>query len=100
MFELRLRPWKLQEARSVPAAVLSLGANVDLHRANETRSVMASLSRLAEGNHCAIVVVRHLTKSGKERPIYRGLGSIDITAACRSVLLVGADPDQPTKRVV
>ncbi len=80
--------------------VAYLGANVDLHRANETRSVMAALSRLAERTQSAIVVVRHLTKSGKERPIYRGLGSIDITAACRSVLLVGADPDQPTRRAV
>lgn len=80
--------------------VAYLGANVDLHRANETRSVMAALSRLAERNRCAIVAVRHLTKSGKERPIYRGLGSIDITAACRSVLLVGADPDRPAKRAV
>lgn len=84
----------------VDPLVAYLGANVDLHRANETRSVMAALSRLAEGHRCAIVVVRHLTKSGKERPIYRGLGSIDITAACRSVLLVGADPDQPVKRAV
>ena len=84
----------------VDPLVAYLGANVDLHRANETRSVMAALSRLAEGHRCAIVVVRHLTKSAKERPIYRGLGSIDITAACRSVLLVGADPDQPMKRAV
>lgn len=84
----------------VDPLVAYLGANVDLHRANETRSVMAALSRVAEGHQCAIVVVRHLTKSGKERPIYRGLGSIDITAACRSVLLVGADPDQPAKRAV
>jgi AAA domain len=84
----------------VDPLVAYLGANVDLHRANETRLVMAALSRLAEGHRCAIVVVRHLTKSGKERPIYRGLGSIDITAACRSVLPVGADPDQPAKRAV
>jgi hypothetical protein len=32
--------------------------------------------------------------------MYRGLGSIDFTAACRSVLMVGFDPDDADTRVV
>jgi putative DNA primase/helicase len=68
------------------------GATVDIHRANEVRDIMARLAALAARHHCAIVCIRHLTKAGQERSIYRGLGSIDLTAACRSVLLVGADP--------
>lgn len=35
---------------------------------------------------------------GKEKNIYRGLGSIDIAAAARSVLLVARDKDEPSKR--
>ena len=73
--------------------VAYLGAEVDMHRANETRAVLRRLQEVATGHRCAIVLVRHLTKSGKDKSIYRGLGSIDITAACRSVLLVGVDPD-------
>lgn len=79
----------------VDPLVAYLGAGVDLHRANETRAVMARLAAIAAKHDCAIVLIRHLTKSGKDKSIYRGLGSIDLTAACRSVLLVGRDPDDP-----
>ncbi|MDP2659371.1 MAG: AAA family ATPase [Dehalococcoidia bacterium] len=78
--------------------VAYLGSGVDLHRSNETRPVMAALSRLAEKYTCAILVIRHLTKGGRDKAIYRGIGSIDITGACRSVLLAGCDPTDPKKR--
>jgi hypothetical protein len=58
------------------------------------------LGKLAEEFRCAVVIIRHLTKSGKDKASYRGMGSIDFTAAARSVLLVGKDPDDETKRVV
>jgi hypothetical protein len=80
--------------------VAYLGAGVDLHRANETRAVTAKLAILAEKYHSAILAVRHLTKGGKDKAIYRGLGSIDITAACRSVLLAGSDPDDSSRRAI
>jgi hypothetical protein len=80
--------------------VAYLGADVDLHRANETRAVMARLARIAERNRIAILGLRHLTKGAGGKAIYRGYGSIDITAAARSVLLVGADPDDEDRRAV
>lgn len=76
------------------------GKDLDMHRANEIRPVMRALAGLAETHHCAIVLIRHLTKGGRDKAIYRGLGSIDVTAACRSVLLVGADPDDHETRVL
>jgi len=76
------------------------GAKVDIHKANETRDVMTRLSRLAEHHECAILCVRHLTKSGRDKSIYRGIGSIDLTAACRSVLLVGADVNDRSRRAI
>jgi hypothetical protein len=75
-----------------------LGAAVDIFRANESRQVMARLARLAEKFDVAFLAVRHLTKGGMSKAIYRGLGSIDFTAACRSVLLAGNEPDNPQKR--
>ncbi|MBT9140977.1 MAG: hypothetical protein DDT30_01563 [Dehalococcoidia bacterium] len=78
--------------------VAYLGATVDLHRANETRAVMAKLADIAEKYRCAILAIRHLTKGGALKPIYRGLGSIDLTAACRSVLLAGSDSNDSQKR--
>ncbi len=78
--------------------VAYLGAGVDMHRANETRSVMTQLARMASDYHTAFVLVRHLTKGGMSKSIYRGQGSIDFTAAARSVLLAGCDPDNPQRK--
>ena len=80
--------------------VAYLGAGVDIFRANETRAVMAQLARLAEQFGVAILAVRHLTKGGQLKAIYRGLGSIDFTAACRSVLLAGCDNENPQNRAL
>jgi RecA-family ATPase len=69
-----------------------LGAKTDMYRANEVRPLLAALVLLAEQYDCAIVCVRHLSKALQPRAIYRGLGSIDFTAAARSVILVGEEP--------
>ena len=60
----------------------------DFHSANSIRPLMKSLGAVAERTGCAIVIVGHLNKSGSKSQ-YRGLGSIDIHAAARSVLTVG-----------
>jgi len=78
--------------------VAYLGSGVDMYRGNETRPIMAKLAALAERYFIAILAVRHLTKSGMAKSIYRGLGSIDFTASCRSILLAGCDPDNDQKR--
>jgi RecA-family ATPase len=72
-----------------------LGANVDMHRANQTRPLLNALGRLAEAHRCTVLCIRHLSKSRHDRTLYRGLGSIDFSAAARSVLLAGFDPDDP-----
>jgi hypothetical protein len=80
--------------------VYYMGGGVDLHRANEVRAVTARLADLAEQHGCAILAIRHLTKASTSKAIYRGLGSIDITAAARSVLLAGTDPNNPVDRAI
>ncbi len=77
-----------------------LGANVDMHRANEIRPVMAHLGRIAETYGCAVVLIGHLNKSAGQKCAYRGLGSIDIPAVARSMLIVGKMKNEPTKRVM
>lgn len=74
-----------------------LGRDIDMHRSNETRPILASVAAMAERHHCAVLIVRHITKGAAGRAIYRGVGSIDFTAAARSVLLAGADPEEPQK---
>lgn len=77
-----------------------LGADVDMHRANEIRPVMSYLSNLAEQFGCAIVLIGHMNKNMGAKAAYRGLGSIDLTAAARSVLLVARDKRDPDRRIV
>ena len=77
-----------------------LGANVDLHRANETRPILDNLSKLAESHGCAILLIRHLSKAGGGKAITRGLGSIDLSGAVRSEMLAGALPDDPESRAI
>jgi len=60
----------------------------DMHSANGVRPLMKALGAVAERTHCAIVIIGHLNKKGGKVQ-YRGLGSIDIFAAARSVLTVG-----------
>ena len=77
------------------------GGKVDIHRANECRAISAPLAAIAERRGCALAAVRHLGKArGGGNALNAGIGSIDFAAAARSVLLVGADPDEPTKRAV
>lgn len=80
--------------------VAYMGAKVDLFRANETREIMSGLGQLAEKYKCTIIAVRHLTKGGKDKSIYRGMGSIDITAAARSALMVGPHPEESNHRCI
>ena len=77
-----------------------IGANVDMHRANEIRPVMKHLSEVAQRQQCAVVLIGHLNKAIGMKSSYRGLGSIDIPASARSVLLVGRIKDNPTVRVM
>ena len=77
-----------------------IGANVDMHRANEVRPVMSRLGRIAEEYGCAIVLIGHMNKAAGQKSSYRGLGSIDITAVARSLLIVGKMRDSPSKRIM
>lgn len=77
-----------------------LGANVDMHRANEIRPVLKQLGHIAEENGCAIVLIGHMNKASGSKSTYRGLGSIDFQATVRSVLIVGRVKDDTTLRVI
>ena len=94
--ELSLSDTRIEQAITITGAKLFIfdplqaysGADVDMHRANEVRPVLKRISLLAENTGCAVIVVGHLNK-GTNQSQYRGLGSIDIQAAARSVLTVG-----------
>ena len=74
-----------------------LGHQVDGHRDQDVRHALMPLAKVAERTTAAIVVVRHLNKSGVNNPLYRGGGSIGITGAARSILLTAPDPDDNSR---
>jgi hypothetical protein len=80
--------------------VAYLGGDTNMNSANEVRAILAPLAKIAEKNDVAILVLRHLRKDESSKGIYRGLGSIDFTAAARSVLLVGKHPTTPEEAVM
>ena len=74
--------------------------DTDLNSANGVRSILSNLVRIAKEYGCAIVLIGHLNKSGSSKNIYRGLGSIDITAIARSVLMIERDEGNPQIRYI
>ena len=77
-----------------------LGAGIDMHRANEVRPLMTTLLALAIEHTCAIVAIRHWTKTPGGRAKHRGQGNVDFTAAARSALSIGESPEDDTLRIM
>lgn len=77
-----------------------LGGDVDMHRANQVRPLMAKIGRLAEQYQCAFILIMHMSKMSQVKALYRGLGSIDFAAAARSVLVIGNNPDDPDEKIM
>ena len=77
-----------------------LGEKVDMHRANEVRPRLKHLGDIAAENRCGMVLVGHLNKKETSKAEYRGLGSMDFTAAARSVILCAELPRDKDVRVL
>jgi len=73
---------------------------IDMNKANETRPFMARLAELAKAHDVTIIALRHLNKADKDKAIHRGLGSVDITAASRSAVMIGLHPEDEEVRVL
>jgi hypothetical protein len=73
----------------------------DTHKSSEAQQAMMWFRYLGREYGCAVVVLRHLTKSsGKEKALYRGQGSIAFAGAARIILTVGLNPDDTDERVL
>ena len=77
-----------------------LGADVDMNRANEVRPIFMRLGQVAQRTGCAILLIGHLNKAAGMQSLQRGLGSIDIAAAVRSVMFIGKLKHDPSMRIL
>ena len=70
----------------------------DMQNIGRMRSLLKKLCAIAEKHHCAVVLIGHMNKGGANNQLYRGLGSIDIAAIARSVLMIVRDRENPELR--
>lgn len=102
-FELSFEDKRIKEAIHKTKAKLFiidplqafLVQDTDMHSASKMRNSLRKLADVAERNNCAIVLVGHLNKSIGGKSLYRGLGTIDIAAIARSVLMIVRDSNSP-----
>lgn len=72
----------------------------DMYKPNEIRGLLAQLAQVASEAEAAMIVVRHLRKSGASKALYQGIGSIDVIGAARSAVLIGIHPEDPEMKVM
>ena len=70
----------------------------ELFSAGRIRQQLQKLSVIAAKYRCAVVIIGHMNKASGEKNLYRGLGTIDIAAIARSVLMISRDKKDPTVR--
>lgn len=62
------------------------------------RQPLKRMADIAAKYNCAVVIVGHMNKSSGEKNLYRGLGSIDIAAIARSILMITRDKSDSSVR--
>lgn len=76
----------------------------DTNKSSEVQQAFKHFVDIARRHNCAVLVLRHLTKSTKEKALYRGQGSIAFTGLARVVITCGLVPesvsDDPEMRVI
>jgi putative DNA primase/helicase len=77
-----------------------LGIDVDAHRDNEVRALLAPLAALAERFGVAILLVAHVRKGAASHADDLVLGSRAFTGIARSVLHLITDPNDPDRRLL
>ena len=77
-----------------------IGNDSDLQIAGKARKLMRRIGMWASTYNCAVVLIGHFSKKESAKDLYRGLGSIDVVAAARSVLQVEKSQEDEDVRIV
>ncbi len=77
-----------------------LPRGVTLNNVSKMRPIFTQLSNVAMETNAAIVLVGHMNKNEAAKDIHRGLGTVDISASVRSIILVSIDKHDPTLRTI
>ena len=77
-----------------------LEKGTSMQNISDLRPMFSYLGKVAKKTNCAIILVGHMNKATGSKELYRGLGSIDIVAVARSVLVVKKLEEDSSTRVV
>lgn len=77
-----------------------LGKGVSMNQATGLRGIMTNVAQFAEKFQCAVVCIRHFAKRSGKNSTHLGMGSIDLAAVARSILVVGPHPTKDELRVI
>jgi len=80
--------------------IIAFAGGQNTKESDEVPQLLSPLLSLAERHGFACFVVRHFTKQSDAKAIYRGSGSIDFMAACRSASIIVESEDEPNMRVL
>jgi hypothetical protein len=91
--------------RAIGAKLLVIDTLNDFFACNilnnqQMRQALGELRKIAERTNIAVVILRHFVKNGSGRSLFRGGGSVSITAVVRSQLKLFTHPDDPNLRVL
>lgn len=75
-------------------------SEIDVNKEQEVRQALRPVRNFAEEEGVTVIALRHLNKASDKPAMYRGGGSIALTAVARSTLLVARHPEDPALRVV
>jgi hypothetical protein len=75
-------------------------SGVDINKEMDVRGALRPIRDFAESDNVTIIGLRHLNKASDKPALYRGGGSIALTAMARSTLLVAKHPEDPGLRVL
>jgi len=92
------RAARLHQARLLvvdPLVAALPAGELNAHRDQDVRRALAPLGQLAEEHDLAVVALIHFNKAQGTDAVARVSGSTGFTAAARSVLAFGADPEDP-----
>lgn len=97
----------------IEASILNFGADVmffdplqafvgknNISSTNEMRAVLGPLAEIANRTGCAIIILFHFNKNFTAPSIYRILGSIDIVALARSILVLSEYPEDEDSKIL
>lgn len=77
-----------------------LSGKVDMGKPTSIRAALHQLDKLFKEYGPAVIAIRHWTKDGKGKAIYRGVGSIDVIGVARTALAVAKHPEDDKLRIL